>query len=267
MVTNTLRAECKKMHFTHLGLVCAAFYAAVALVYLLAHDGTWVSVSAPDGQGWWGFLPDPTSDLVYAASDYPLGEAIVCASVAHTVFFPILALVFIHQFYFTDLQGPGAQMAFARGISQLGFFGTKLAVSTVVLQGCYLLFSVATAATYLAVYQPASAAAVIGALVGKLLLNCLVNESFIVFCMAVFSWAGNGPAAAGLIFVTTIVGLVAQLSMGGIDLPAHMGYWAKASGFDTAPEAAVSTAIFSIASFAVLAAAAYGGMLRARRPQ
>ncbi|WP_158539724.1 hypothetical protein [Gordonibacter sp. 28C] len=42
----------------------------------------------------------------------------------------------------------------------------------------------------------------------------------------------------------------------------HMGYWVKASGSGIEPAVALSTAAFSLASFALFAVAAYGGVLR-----
>lgn len=265
MFTSVLRADFKRVRFMRLGLVCAAFYLATMLVYVFAPTGSWVSMHAPDGTGWWGFLPDPTFDLVFTEYGYPLAKAIASAAVAHTVFFPLLALALVHQLYFTDVRDSSAQVSLAHGISRFQFFCSKLVVASVVLQGCYLVFSFAAAAVYVAVYQPESMLLAFETLGGKVLLNCLVNESFIVFCMAVFSWVDHSSTAAGIVFVVTLVGLVAQMAFGNIEVPAHMGYWMKVSGFDGSSAIPLTTALFSLGSFVLFAGVAFGGSLRARK--
>lgn len=265
MFANILRADFKRVRFMRLGLVCAVFYAIVALVYLFAaRDTAWVSVAAPDGTGCWGFLPDPSYRPTAGGS---LEEAIASAAVAHTAFFPLLVLVVVHQLYFTDVRGTAGQASLARGASRLQFLGSKLMVATVVLQGCYLAFSLAVAAAYTTAIQPESTLAVLGSLAGKMLPNCLVNESFIVFCMAVFSWTGHGSTAAGIVFVATLVGLVAQMALGSADLPVHMGYWARASGLGGSSALLLTVLLYALTSGALFGLAAYAGIARYRERQ
>ena len=260
-----LKADFKRVRFQHLHLTCAAYGLAVAATYLFAHNSSWVMVPTIDGGGAWGFLPGLAEDPAFLAGGGSLAEAIACASVAHTAFFPILALAFVYLLCSQDVQEKAARVSFARGASRIAFFGSKLVAATVVLQAAYLLVSCGLAALYVAALQPGDLMPVVQAIAAKLFLNCLVNESFVVFCMAVFAWMPKGPVGGGVVFVATFVGLIAQMANRSVDLPVHMGYWMKASGLGATAGMVPSLVVFSFASFVLLAAVAYAGIVVSMR--
>lgn len=259
MFARLLRADLKRIRYRHLYLACVVFGLIVAAAYASSQGSSWVSAKTI------GFIPGPVSDLDLSTSSYPLEAALACAAVANTLFFPILATVFIHQLYFEDIQDCTAHVSYARGISRCTFFCAKLAATTIALQGCYLLFCAVATGVLIGVYQPATPLQVIELVTGKVLLNCLINESFIVLCMAVFSWIRNGPTGAGVIVVATFMGLIACVSSADMELPLHMGYWGRVCGLADSTGMLWSVLLFSSVSFALFALLAYGGLTRLAR--
>jgi hypothetical protein len=264
MFKRMLSADFKRIRFLHLIPLCLAYCLLISTIYLCAHDSAWVNVPALDA-GTWGFLPQLASHSDLVESTHTPPDAVACAAVAHTVFFPLLVLTFVYRLFFKDMEEYAARASFAHGVSRFSYVCSKLTAATIVLQSCYILLSIVIGVSYAVTIQPEPLAQVLSITTGKIALNCLVNESFIAFCIALFAWIRSGSAAIGVIFTATFVGLITQMAYRDAELPVHMGYWAKASGLTDFALQLPATLLFSIASFALCAAIAFVGIVRSSK--
>lgn len=266
MLVSLLKADFKRVGSMHLIVLCMGFGLITGLIYLVSPDASWIGVGAPGGEsGYGGFLPHAVAVPEFSEGGFSLGDAVASAAVAHTVFFPIFALVTIYLFFFRDISGGIVQVSLARGISLKKLFLSKLLTITVLMLVYYIVISVILGCLYAFVLCPASAGYTMEAVAEKIVLNSLVNESYLVFCVAVFSWMRNGPVAMGVVLVATLVGLVTQASMPALTLPVHMGFWIKASGLVVFGNWVWSLVIFSIVSVVLLIPIAYRGIVGLRK--
>lgn len=262
MFLSVLSANFKQARFRQIYLICGAFLLLEITVLFLSHDGAWVGVGLSDGT-YWGFVPNALALAQSLDIDIAREDAVACVAVAHTVFFPILALIILRRLLSGEIEGRVSQVSFARGVARLDYFCAKLLVATFVLQGCYILASLGVGLTWSFIYQPDSLVQTAISVVGRVALSCLINESFILFCMAVYAWIDSGPAAAGIIAVSTFAGLVLQMSSTAIVVPVHMGFWIKAGGLVEVWEFALPMLVFSLSSGVAFALLAYCGITRA----
>lgn len=171
----------------------------------------------------------------------------------------------IYLFFFRDICGGIIQVSLARGASLKKLFFSKLLTVTVLMLIYYMVISAILGCIYAFVFRPDSAVHTAEAVAEKIVLNSLVNESYLVFCMAVFSWIRNGPVAMGVVLVATLVGLITQAAMPALDVPMHMGFWIKSSGLVMLGDWVWSLGVFSIASILLLMPIAYWGVAGFRK--
>lgn len=89
---------------------------------------------------------------------------------------------------------------------------------------------------------------------------CLVAIGYVAFCFAVFLIVGIGPVAAGVLVVSTVAGLIAQVSLPDAWLQTPMGALATVSGVGWG--GASELLPMALASLAACLALAYDGLLR-----
>lgn len=266
MIRNILKADFKRVFRQRQLTIVLIYVVIVAAIYCFSQDGSWVSVNASsDGVKFWGFYPDPTQQGIFYENGYSVYDAIAAASVAHTVFFPIFAIVFIHQFFFKDTKDYLAEVSFARGISRSRYLLSKLIVISIVLQVSYFVVSFAVGLIYFFQLHPDSFAQFFGALIQKAFWNSVISESFIVFCMGLYALLRNGISATMIIFVVTFGGMILQMSLPELDIPLHLAYWMKISGMDNSSSILFSTCLFSVTSFLLFYLISYYGITKTRR--
>ncbi|NPD30601.1 hypothetical protein HLV37_01730 [Eggerthellaceae bacterium zg-1084] len=267
MLASLFAADLRRAVLRGLPLFLLAFCAAAATLTAFSENGAWVCVWAGEGgTNAWGFYPPTYGDAGLLATGVPEGVsarafALSAAAVAHTGLFPLASVVFLHRFYFEEVRSGGHLVSLARGVPRGRLFLSKLVVGSLLLQGAYVALTLFEVAWLLAPSGFVDAGSVLQCVLRRVPLNLAVNQSYILFCMAAYSWLPNGPSAAGFLVVATIAGLVAKVAIPTGFAPTHMGLWIQACGMSWS-DISSSLALMAMLSCVPLYVVAYLGMRR-----
>lgn len=247
--SNALRAEFFRGHRMHVGMVLALLYLGVALLYILAGAGAWVSAGI---EGTFvGFSADPSYfELINV--DGSVAERTVAASLAHTVLFPIASVVVVGLLFNSQRGGANIAVSRARGTREGSLYLARVVVSSTYLTLCYVLF---TLIAYMAFSASGQATDVV-LLIQRVSLNALINISYVVVCVTAFAVFRQKALVSGGLITATFAGLIAAMSFPGDSIPVHMFHWMRACGVGV-PGIGPEGVSFSLASAIVCAPILY----------
>ena len=186
----SFRSELFRARRMHVGLVLIGLYLGVALLYVysvLVGCGAWVSVGAEAESQFVGF----SAELPYLER---LGigcseaERIVTASLAHTLLFPVTAVLTAGMFFDAPARG-AADVSRARGAWEFGRFFARIAVCCLYLVAAYTVFSILLFSCHCAVSFGRFDTVASLLLAQRLAPNILVDMSFVVLCVSTFTLA------------------------------------------------------------------------------
>lgn len=242
-VLTVIRSECFRARHMRVGLILLLLYLGIAFLYVFAGAGAWVS-SGIEGS-FSGFSADPSYfDLIDVKADS--GEYVIASALAHTVFFPILAVIVVGMLFGLPKGGASADVSRAKGVEDVLFLFARAVVSSAYLMAGYASFTLVASATYLAFGYTVD----MGLLIQRLSLIILLNESYIMVCVVVFSIVRMRALASGGLIVATFAGLIAAMSSPGSIIPVHMSYWMQACGIATSGTS-LKAVVFSLVSMSL----------------
>lgn len=245
----SFRSELFRARCMHVGLVLIGLYLGAALLYVysvLVGCGAWVSVGAEAESQFVGF----SAELPYLER---LGigcseaERVVIASLAHTLLFPVAAVLTAGMFFDAPARG-AADVSWARGAWEFGRFFARIAVCCLYLVAAYMVFSILLFSCYCAVSFGRFDTVASLLLARRLAPNTLVDMSFVVLCVSTFTLARVRALASGGLLVLVFAGLIVAMSLFPSVAPVHMTYWMRLCGtsmVDAAPAATVFSAVSS----------------------
>lgn len=253
------RSELFRARRVHAGLLLLGLYLGIALSYAFASSGAWVSAG---GKGRFiGFSADPSYFKLIGAGTSE-AERLIAVSLAHTALFPVVAVLVTGMFFDVPARG-AAEVSQARGVGEFDRYLVRIAVCCLYLVAAYAAFSALAFAAYCAIGLARFDAAAALFLVRKLVPNAMVDASFVVLCVSVFTLLRIRSLASGGLLVLTYAGLVAAMSSPDSIVPAHMAYWIRTCGISGADET-LGAITFSMAS-SVLCVIAAGALLKVRQ--
>lgn len=217
------QSEFFRARHMHVGIVLLLLYLGVAILYMLAGEGAWVS-SGHEGS-FAGFCADPSYFTLIDVDASP-EEFATAAALAHTVFFPIAAVIVVGMLFGVSRGSASVAVSLARGMDERWFFLARTAISFLYLTAGYALFTV----TVFAVYAASGHVFNIALLAQRVTLNVLLNTSYILLCVTAFVAIRTRALVSGGLIVVTFAGLVAAMSFPGSDMPVHMFYWMQMCG-------------------------------------
>lgn len=245
----SFRSELFRARCMHVGLVLIGLYLGAALLYVysvLVGCGAWVSVGAEAESQFVGF----SAELPYLER---LGigcseaERVVIASLAHTLLFPVAAVLTAGMFFDAPARG-AADVSWARGAWEFGRFFARIAVCCLYLVAAYMVFSILLFSCHCAVSFGRFDTVASLLLARRLAPNILVDMSFVVLCVSTFTLARVRALASGGLLVLVFAGLIVAMSLFPSVAPVHMTYWMRLCGtsmVDAAPAAIVFSAVSS----------------------
>lgn len=228
----------------HVGFVLLGLYFGIACLYAFASSGAWVSAGGEER--FIGFSADPSYVELIGIS-IPEVERFVIASLAHTVLFPVAAVLVAGMFFDTPFQGSATEVSQARGVGAFDRYLAQIAVCCLYLGATYAAFSIPVFAVYCmaSLARIDTAAALLFA--WRLVPNVVINTSFIVLCISTFTLLRIRPLASGGLLVLTYAGLVAAMSSTDFIAPVHMAHWMRTCSTSGTGET-FGAIVFSIAS-------------------
>lgn len=245
----SFRSELFRARCMHVGLVLIGLYLGAALLYVysvLVGCGAWISVGAEAESQFVGF----SAELPYLER---LGigcseaERVVIASLAHTLLFPVAAVLTAGMFFDAPARG-AANVSWARGAWEFGRFFARIAVCCLYLVAAYMVFSILLFSCHCAVSFGRFDTVASLLLARRLAPNTLVDMSFVVLCVSTFTLARVRALASGGLLVLVFAGLIVAMSLFPSVAPVHMTYWMRLCGtsmVDAAPAATVFSAVSS----------------------
>lgn len=259
----SFRSELFRARRMHVGLVLIGLYLGVALLYVysvLVGCGAWVSVGAEAESQFVGFSAELTylERLGIGCSE---AERIVTASLAHTLLFPVAAVLTAGMFFDAPARG-AADVSWARGAWEFGRFFARIAVCCLYLVAAYTVFSILLFSCHCAVSFGRFDTVASLLLAQRLAPNILVDMSFVVLCVSTFTLARVRALASGGLLVLVFAGLIVAMSLFPSAVPVHMAYWIRLCGTSMA-DVAPAVIVFSAVS-SVLCVVAVGISLRFR---
>lgn len=245
-VSAALRSELFRAYRMHIGLVLLLLYTGVGLLYVFANVGAWVSVGVEDV--FIGFAPDPSYLASVTSGGVDSGESVVSAALAHTVFFPVFAVVVVGML----CRAPGGRsfsaVSLAKGVRAYQFCSARAVVASLYLTLGYMLFSGIVAGVNCAFGHTFD----VMLFITRTLLNVLLNMSYVAVCIASFTIVRNRALVAGGLIVVTFAGLIASMANPGSTAPMHMSYWIRTCGVGFF-NMGCGTVVFSLASLTLSA--------------
>ncbi len=237
--SGVLRSEFFRARRMHVGIVLTLFYLGVALLYVLAGAGAWVSMG---NEGTFaGFCADPFYfDLVDVGS---AAERTVAAALAHTVFFPVASVAAVGLFFGNHGDDANIAVSRARGTGEGSLYLSRVIVSSAYLTFYYVFFTLILCAMYSAHGQAVD----VFLLIQKMIANILINISYVVVCATAFTSFCQKALVSGGLITATFAGLIAVMSFPGTSIPVHMFYWMWMCGVDV-PGMGLEVVSFSFAS-------------------
>ena len=182
-------------------LIC---YSLVTLCYMVT-SGPWIAYvdNIPASMAW-GFFPDPT----YVDVDMiPLGANVltICvAPLAHSLFFPMIALLVVGRLDGDRLFGKACQLSAGKGQEYAGILFIRGIVATIYVVGAFVLYSVA-AAMAMMLCTPVQLSQ-IGEFAFRLLLCSSLCISFVIIASVAISLLGKGPFVLGTLLLANYLG-------------------------------------------------------------
>lgn len=247
-VSAALRSELFRAYRMHIGLVLLLLYTGVGLLYVFANVGAWVSVGVEDV--FIGFAPDPSYLASVASGGVGSGESVVSAALAHTALFPVFAVIVAGMLYCAPRDRSLSAVSFAKGMRACQLSFAKAIVSSLYLTVGYVLFSVVVASVYCVLGYALD----ITLFINRVLLNIILNTSYIAVCIASFTIFRNRALVSGGLIVVTFAGLVVSMACPGTAVPMHMAYWIRTCGMGFI-EIGFGTFVFSLTCLALSALA------------
>lgn len=220
---NALRSEFFRGHRMHEGIVLSLLYLGVALLYILAGTGAWVSTGAEGAFA--GFCADPSYFELINVGD-GVAERTVAASLAHTVLFPIASVVVVGLLFSAHRGSANIAVSRARGMGEGSLYLARVVVSSTYLTICYVLFTLVAFTGYCASGQAVD----LVLLIQRMSLNVLINISYVVVCVTAFAIFRQKALVSGGLIAVTFAGLIAAMSFPGDGIPVHMFHWMRACG-------------------------------------
>lgn len=221
--SNALRSEFFRGHRMHVGMVLALLYLGVALLYILAGAGAWVSAGIEGTFA--GFSADPSYfELINVEGS--VAERTVAASLAHTVLFPIASVVVVGLLFNSQRGSADIAVSRARGMREGSLYLARVVVSSTCLTFYYVLF---TLIAYMAFSASGQATDVV-LLIQRMSLNALINISYVVVCVTAFAVFRQKALVSGGLITVTFAGLIAAMSFPGDSIPVHMFHWMRTCG-------------------------------------
>lgn len=237
--SGVLRSEFFRARRMHVGMVLTLLYLGVALLYVLAGAGAWVSMG---NEGTFvGFCADPFYfDLIDVGS---AAERAVAAALAHTVYFPVAAVAAVGLFFDNHGDGTNIAVSRARGTLEGSLYLSRVIVSSVYLTFYYVFFTLILCAIYSAHGQAID----IFLLIQKMVANILISISYVVVCGTAFAGFCQKALVSGGLITVTFAGLIAVMSFPDTSIPVHMFYWMRTCGVGV-PGMGLEVVSFSLAS-------------------
>lgn len=206
---------------TPLLLIVAGF--VLALLYSVSFE-PWRAYGTSDwlGDGIMGFFPNPQygfkgipGDLVKDGARY----LSTVAPLAHSLFFPIVAVLVIGYAFRTPITGSQWLVSYAKGMQTIQLLVARTLVSIVALVGGFVLFSI-----LVSVVQSACGIGmtmdVIGEFLLRLSLAALICTTLCLLLVLAISLFGNGA------FVLSFIILLLYLGYGNANMPLHLTWLA-----------------------------------------
>ena len=261
---NLIRADFLKARYTHIYHSIAVYFVLISVLYIVFTD-TWIF--APTESGAVGFFHNIMGqEQEYYRIGYTGADISACASVAHTIFFSVYCIIVVYILFGKEMEGHFIDVSFAHGVEKRNLFFSKLLLSTVVLQGSYIAISFFEGLIHVLRNRPENLWVWFVLSAGKILLSCLVLESFICFCMMLSTWIVNQTIVAAVEFLFIFVGLVVELANVHSQSPILMlhciYFWIRVCGLCNMTELVFPTIIYSVLSCFMFSIVAYRGVLR-----
>lgn len=203
---NCLRAEWKKMRFSHAALCLGCALALIALAYLGLRGQTWASFGVQNGVQPGFFTLEPRS-----APDVPAEELAGAASCAHTLIFWIFAVFWLDRTVAREVREHTCLPTIAKGVSRGIYLGCKLLSASVFVLFAYALTCLLACLVHQRLY--AAGPGVWADALPRLGMNAAVLEGFLLLGAAVFTVIRSRPLACTLLFVYLFAGLVALMAV------------------------------------------------------
>lgn len=255
--SNALRSEFFRGHRMHVGMALALLYLGVALLYILAGTGAWVSAGIEGTFA--GFSADPSYfELINVGGS--VAERTVAASLAHTVLFPVASVAVVGLLFNSQRGNANIAVSRARGMGEGSLYFARVVVSSTYLTSCYVLF---TLIAYMA-FSAFGRATDVALLIQRMSLNVLINISYVMVCVTAFAVFRQKALVSGGLITATFAGLIAAMSFPGDSIPVHMFYWMRVCGVGV-PGLCPEAVSFSLTSAIVCAPILYASQEVRRR--
>lgn len=261
---NLLRADFLKARYNHIYQSIAIYIALISVLYVVFTD-TWIF--APTETGAVGFFHSIMGqEKEYYRIGYTAADISACTSVAHTIFFSIYCIIVVYLLFGKEMEGHFTDVSFAHGVEKKNYFFSKLLLSTMVLQGSYISISFFEGLIH--VLRNGSENLWMWFILSaeKILLSCIILQSFICFCMMLSTWIRNQAVVAAVEFLFIFIGLVVELANVHSKSPILMlhclYFWIRVCGLCHMTEIVFPTIIYSVFSCVVFSIVAYQGVLK-----
>lgn len=243
-----LRSEFFRARRMRISLVLSCLYLGIALLYVFAGSGAWVS--AGDEGVFAGFSADP-SYLELLNLRCGVAECLVSAALAHTVLLPITVVLIVGMFFNAPREDAVTFISHAHGIGDGTFFLARTLVCSTYLAITYTFFSSLILGIHVLLYSPADDSFV-SLFLQRIMLSNLLNTSFVVLCSMTFVAFHVRALTSGGLLVLTYAGLIVAMSSPNTDIPVHMAYWIQLCGVPVS-DCASHTVMFSLISIMLCA--------------
>ena len=253
MLKNLIVSDFLKSHYGRMARIFLAYGALIALLYFTWKDAWVVIPRATEIYGFFDNIMGWEADSLQKG--YSPVSLAASAAVAHTMFFSVYVIVIDSLLYGREIESQTSEVTFARGVGVSPFLSSKILVTTVMVQGSYLLVSAAAGAVFAVRYQVADIPALVWLCCLKAFLSGLVCESFMLFCVMVYTWIRNQTVAAAFLFLYMFVGMIVEMAIANSEsilCQLHpMYYWLRICGLSDLPALVRPVGIYSVVTCVV----------------
>lgn len=241
----------------NLGLFSIACIVALVLFQTFKGEGAWMFVNLDTI--WRGFVPDPS--YITAETKTGLKDAIAFSALAGTVFLPFIDLIACILFSRAAYDDNQPILSAARGNSNWHAAFSGLAVISLPIHALFAISSLSMSLMLSKQYglQPDDIAEIVKTLLPNLALVSVVNQSFIVCCLAFDRITQNHIVSIGIMSSAFVATCVLQMTQPESIIPVHAGYWfilcSARSSIDLALSALLYSTTSSLIAFGVLTTA------------